>query len=146
MGCQNSSIIIIQTLNLFQSRNCVSATNTFEPGWISLDFIDKCLGDPRKFNPARFRPIPFFYGTPNFSIIIIQTSNQSQSRACVSATNAFEPGLFLPNFIDNCPGYLKQIGSARLRPIPILYGTPNFPIIIIQTLNYSGLKLNWIHR
>ena len=33
-------------------------------------------------------------------------------------------------------GDLKQIESARLRSIPILYGTPNFPIIIIQTLNY----------
>ena len=139
-GTPNFPIIIIQTLNLSQSRTCVSATNTFEPGWILLDFIDRCPLDQKRFDPSRLRPIPIFYGTPNFPIIIIQTLNPSQSRTCVSATNTFEPGWILLDFIDKCRRDAKQFDPARLRPIPIFYGTPNFPIIILQTLNSCPIQ------
>ena len=46
----------------------MAATFMFEPGLNLIDFIDKRPGDPKQFDPARLRPIPIFYGTPNFSI------------------------------------------------------------------------------
>ena len=44
----------------------MAATFMFEPGWNLIDFIEKRPGDPKQFDPARLRPIPIFYGTPNF--------------------------------------------------------------------------------
>ena len=51
----------------------MAATYMFEPGWILIGFIEDRLGDTKQFNQARLRPIPIFYGTPNFPIIIVQT-------------------------------------------------------------------------
>ena len=53
----------------------MAATFMFEPGWNLIDFIDKRPGDPKQFDPARLRPIPIFYGTPNFPITIVETLN-----------------------------------------------------------------------
>ena len=131
----------------------------FEPGWNLIDFIDKRPGDPKQFDPARLRPIPIFYGTPNFSIIIVETFNSSPIQTSMAATFMFEPGWNLIDFIDKRPGDSKQVDPARLRPIPIFYGTPNFPIIIVETLNFfsilnlhggyiyvwAGLKPDWFH-
>ena len=55
----------------------MAATFIFEPGWNLIDFIDKRLGDPKQFDPARLKPIPIFYGTPNFHIAIVETLNSS---------------------------------------------------------------------
>ena len=109
----------------------------FEPGWILIGFIEDRLGDSKQFNQARLRPIPIFYGTPNFPIIIVQTKEISPSQTSMAATNMFEPGWFLIGFIDDRLGDTKQFNPARLRPIPIFYGTPNFPIFCVQTINSS---------
>ena len=53
----------------------------------------------------------------------------------MAATFMFEPGWNLIDFIDNRPGDPKQFDPAWLRPNPIFYGTPNFLIITIETLN-----------
>ena len=55
----------------------------------------------------------------------------------MAATNMFEPGWILTGFIYDRLGYTKQFNPARLIPIPILYGTPNFPIFCVQTINSS---------
>ena len=115
----------------------MSATNTFEPGKILLCFIDKLSKGPKTIwsSPAQTH-FPFFYGTPKLPFNhYSDIKSILQSRTCVSAINTFEPGWFLLGFIDNCPGDPKQFDPARLRPIPIFYGTPNFLVIIIQTLN-----------
>ena len=109
----------------------------FEPGWILTGFIDDRLGDTKQFNPARLRPIPIFYGTPNFPIIIAQTKEISPSQTSMAATNMFEPGWILIGFIEDRLGDTKQFNPARLRPIPIFCGTPNFPIFCVQTINSS---------
>ena len=49
----------------------------------------------------------------------------------MAATFMFEPDRYLTDFIDNRPEDPKQFDPARLKPIPIFYGTPNFPIIIV---------------
>ena len=55
----------------------------------------------------------------------------------MAATFMFEPGWNLIDLIDNRPGDPKQFDPARLKPIPIFYGTLNVPIIIVETL-YSS--------
>ena len=90
------------------------------------------LGDTKQFNPARLRPIPIFYGTPNFPIIIVQTQNSSSTQTSMAATNMFEPGWILIGFIEDRLGDTKQFNPARLKPIPIFYGTPNFPIFLFR--------------
>ena len=52
----------------------------------------------------------------------------------MAATFMFGPGWYLTGFIDKRPENLKQFDTARLRPIPIFYGTLNVPIIIVETL------------
>ena len=109
-------------------------------GLIPDCFIDDRLGDTKQFNPARLRPIPIFYGTPNFPIFCVQTINSSPTQTSMAATNMFEPGWILIGFIEDRLGDTKQFNPARLRPIPIFYGTPNFPIIIVQTINSSSTQ------
>ena len=118
----------------------MAATCMFEPGWILIVFIENRLEDPKQFNQARLRPIPIFYGTPNFPIIIAQTKEISPSQTSMAATNMFEPGWFLIGFIDDRLGDTKQFNPARLRFIPIFCGTPNFLIIIVQTQNSSSTQ------
>ena len=136
-GTPNFPIFIVQTQNSSPSQTSMAATNMFEPGWILIGFIEDRLGDTKQFNPARLKPIPIFYGTPNFPIFFNQTINSSPSQTSMAATNMFEPGWILIGFIENRLGDPKQFDSARLKPIPIFYGTPNFPIFFVQTLNSS---------
>ena len=89
----------------------MAATNMFEPGWILIGFIEDRLGDPKQFNPARLKPIPIFYGTPNFPIFIVQTINSSPSQTSMAATNMFEPGWILIGFIEDRLG-AKTIQSS----------------------------------
>ena len=49
----------------------------------------------------------------------------------------FEPGWILIGFIEDRLGDTKQFNPARLGLIPIFYGTPNFPIFCVQTINSS---------
>ena len=58
----------------------------------------------------------------------------------MAATFMFEPDRYLTDFIDNRPGDPKQFDRARLRPIPIFHGTPNFPIIFVEILNSSPIQ------
>ena len=44
----------------------MAATYMFEQGWILITFIEDRLGDTKQFKSALLRPIPIFYGTPNF--------------------------------------------------------------------------------
>ena len=113
----------------------MAATNMFEPGWILMCFIEDRLGDTKQFDPARLKPIPILYGTPNFPIIILQTQNTSPSQTSMAATNMFVPGWILIVFIEDRLGDTKRFNPARLRPIPIFYGTPNFHIFCVQTIN-----------
>ena len=55
----------------------MAATFMFEPGWNLIDFIDNSPEDPKQFDPARLKPIPILYGTPNFPITIVETLNSS---------------------------------------------------------------------
>ena len=126
-----------QTLNSSPSQTSMAATNIFEPGWIMIDFIEKCLEDPKHFDPARLKPIPIFYGTPNFPIFYNQTLNSCPSQTSIAATNISEPGWIMIGFIEKCPGYPKQFDPARHKSIPVLYGTPNFPLFFNQTINCS---------
>ena len=132
MGRQTSLYSCNQTINSSPSQTSMAATNMFEPGWILIGFIEDRLGDPKQFNPARLKPIPIFYGTPNFPIFFNQTLNSSPSQTSMAATNMFEPGWILIGFIEDRLGDPKQFNPARLRPIPIFYGTPNFPIFLIR--------------
>ena len=136
-GTPNFPIFFNQTINSSPSQTSMAATNMFEPGWILIGFIEDRLGDPKQFDPARLKPIPIFYGTPNFPIFFNQTINSSPSQTSMAATNMFEPGWILIGFIEDRLGDPKQFDPARLKPIPIFYGTPNFPIFINQTLNSS---------
>ena len=133
----NFPIFFVQTINSSPSQTSMAATYMFEPSWILTGFIEDRLVDPKQFNQARLRPIPIFYGTPNFPIIIAQTKEISPSQTSMAATNMFEPGSFLIGFIDDRLGDTQQFNPARLRPIPIFYGTPNFPIFCVQTINSS---------
>ena len=85
---------------------------------------------PKTIWSSPAQPIPIFYGTPNFPIIIVQTLNSSPSQTSMAATNMFEPGWILIGFIEDRLGDPKQFNPARLKPIPIFYGTPNFPIFL----------------
>ena len=134
-GTPNFPIFYNQTLNFSPSQTSMAATNMFEPGWIMIGFIEDRLRDPKQSNPARLKPIPIFYGTPNFPIFYYQTLNSCPSQTSMAATNMFEPGWVLIDFIEDRLGDSKQFNPARLNPIPILYGTPNFPIFFNQTLN-----------
>ena len=134
-GTPNFPIFYNQTLNSCPSQTSMAATNMSEPGWIMIGFIEKCPGDPKQFDPARLKPIPILYGTPNFPIFYNQTINSSPSQTSMAATNMFEPGWILIGFIEKCLEDPKQFDPARLKPIPILYGTPKFPIFDNQTLN-----------
>ena len=58
----------------------------------------------------------------------------------MAATYMSEPGWILTGFIEDRLGDPKQFNQARLRPILIFYGTPNFPIIIVQTQNSSSTQ------
>ena len=97
----------------------MAATYMFEQGWILIGFIEDRLGDSKQFNQARRRPIPIFYGTPNFPIIIVQTQNSSSTRTSMAATNMFEPGWILIGFIEDRLGDTKQFNPAWLKSIPI---------------------------
>ena len=57
-GTPNFPIIIVQTQNSSSTQTSMAATNTFEPGWILIGFIEDRLGDTKQFNPARLKPIP----------------------------------------------------------------------------------------
>ena len=134
---RNFPIIIVQTQNSSPTQTSTAATNMFEPGWILIGFIEDRLGDSTQFDSARLKPNPIFYGTPNFLIFFIQTIKSSPSQTPMAATNMFQPSWIPIVFIDNRLGDLKLFDSTRLRPIPIFYGTPNFPIFFVQTLNPS---------
>ena len=119
----------------------MAATNMFEPDWILIGFIEDRLRDLKQFEPARLKPIPIFYGTPNFPIFFNQTINSSPSQTSMAATNTFEAGWILIGFIEDRLGDTIQFKPARLKSIPIFYGTPNFPIIIVQTQNSSPTQI-----
>ena len=87
----------------------MAATNMFEPGLFLIGFIDDRLGDTQQFNPARLRPIPIFYGTPNFPIFCVQTINSSPTQTSMAATNMFEPSWILIKFIEDRLGDTKQV-------------------------------------
>ena len=109
----------------------------FEPGWILIVFNEDRLKDTKHLNPARLRLTPIFYGTPNFPIFCVQTINSSPSQTSMAATYMFEPGWILIGFIENRLRDSRQFNQARLRPISIFYGTPNFPIFCVQTKEIS---------
>ena len=136
-GTPNFPIIIVQTHNSSSTQTSMAATNMFEPGWFLIAHIEDRLGDTKQFNTSRLRLIPFFYGTPNFPIFCVQTINSSSSQTSMAATNMFEPGWILIDFIEDRLWDSEQFKPARLKPIPIFYGTPNFPIISVQTQNSS---------
>ena len=136
-GTPNFPIFLNQTINSSPSQTSMAATNMFEPGWILICFIENRPRNLKLFDPARLIPIPIFYGTPNFPIFFVQTINSSPSQTSMAATNMFEPGWILIGFIEDRLGDPKQFDSARLKPIPIFYGTPNFPLFFVQTLNSS---------
>ena len=136
-GTPNFPIFFNRTINSSPSQTSMAATNTFEPGWILIVFIEDCQGDLKQFNPARLKLNPIFYETPNFPIFFNQTINSSPSQTSMAATNTFEPGWIHISFIEDLLKKPKLIDSARLRPIPIFYGTPNFPIFFDQTINSS---------
>ena len=136
-GTPNFPIFCVQTINSSLSQTSMAATYVFEPGWILINSIEDRLEDSRQFNQARLKPIPIFYDTPNFHIIIVQTKEISPSQTSMAATNMFVPGWFLIGFIDDRLWETKQFNPSRLRPIPIFYGTPNFPIFCVQTINSS---------
>ena len=130
----------------------------FEPGWILIGFIEDRLGDPKQFNQARLRPIPIFYGTPNFPIIIVQTQNSSSTQTSMAATNMFEPGWILIGFIEDRLGDTKQFNPARLHSH--LIWDAKLPYIFFnQTINsssnsnfhggykyvWAGLNPDWFH-
>ena len=77
----------------------MAATNMFEPGWILINSIENRLGDLKQVDPARLKPIPIFYGTPNFPIIIVQTKETSPSQTSMADRNMFESGLN-PDWFD----------------------------------------------
>ena len=137
-GTPNFPIFCVHTINSSPSQTSMAATNMFEPGWILIGFIEGRLGDPEQFKPARLKPIPIFYGTPNFPIIVVQTQNSSPTQTSMVATNTFEPGWILISFIEDRLVDTKQFNAARLKPIPIYYGTPNFPIFFNQIINSSS--------
>ena len=97
----------------------MAATNMFEMGWILIGFIKDRLRDTRQVKPARLKPIPIFYGSPNVPITIVQTQNSSSTRTSMAATNMFEPGWILIGFIENRLGHTKQFNPAWLKSIPI---------------------------
>ena len=130
-------MFFVQTIYSTPSQTSIAATNTYEPGWVLIGFIKDRLGDPKQFDPARLKPIPIFYGTPNFPLFFVQTLNTSPSQTSMAATNMFEPGWILIGLIEDSLGDTKQFNPARLKPIPILYGTPNFPIFFNKTINSS---------
>ena len=136
-GTPNFPIFFNQTINSSQYQTSMAATNMFEPGWILISFIEDHLGDPKQFDPARLKPIPILYGTPNFHIIFNLTINSSPSQTSMAATNMFEAGWILISFIENRLRNLKLFEPTRLIPIHIFYGTPNFPIFFVQTINSS---------
>ena len=139
-GTPNFPIFFVQTKEISPSQTSMAATNMFEPGWFLIAFIGDRLMDTKQFNPARLRPIPIFYGTPNFPIFCVQTINSSPSQTSMAATNMFEPGWILIGFIKDRLRDTKQSKTARLNPIPIFCGTPNFHIIIVQTQNSSSTQ------
>ena len=106
----------------------------FEPGWNLIDFIER-PEDPKQFDPARLRPIPIFYGTPNFSIIIVEKlfPNSNLHGGYIYVWAGLKPDWF---HWQSSRRTQNKFDPARLRPIPIFYGTPNFPIIIVETLNF----------
>ena len=134
-GTPNFHIFDNQTLNSCPPQTSMAATNMFEPGWIMYGFFEDRLRDPKLFKPARLKPIPILYGTPNFPIFFNQTLNSCPSQTSMAATNMFEPGWIMIGFIDDRLRDPKLSNPARLKPIPILYGTPNFPIFYNQTIN-----------
>ena len=147
-GTPNFSIIIVQTSNSSpfwtsgRPHICLSRAET----WLIL--LTSAPGDPTQFDPAWLRSIPIFYGTPNFPIIIVFWTSKA-------AKHVFEPGWILIGFIVKRPGDPKQLDPAWLRPIPIFYGTPNFPIYNTAELNltslggyiyvWAGLNPDWIN-
>ena len=136
-GTPNFPIIIVQTQNSPLTQTSMAATNMFEPGWILISFIKDRLGDTKQSNPARLKPIPIWYGTPNFPIFFNQTINSSPSQTSMAATYMFEPSWILIGFIEDRLGDTKHLNPSRLRLIPIFCGTPNFPIFCVQTINSS---------
>ena len=137
MGRPNFPIIIVQTQNSSSTQTSMAATDMFEPGWILNGFIEDRLGDTTQFNPARLKPIPIQYGTPNFLIFFNQTINSSPFQTSMAVTYMFEPGWILIGFIKDRLGDTKHLNPARLRFIPIFYGTPNFSIFFVPTI-YSS--------
>ena len=118
-GTPNFPIFFVQTINSSPTQTSMAATNMFEPGWILIGFIEDRLGDTKQVKPARLKPIPIFYGTPNFPIIIVQTQNSSSTQTSKAATYMFEPSWILIRFIEDRLGDTKQFNPARLRLIPI---------------------------
>ena len=137
MGLQTSPIFFNQTINSSPSQTSMAATNMFEPGWILIGFIEDRLGNPKQFDSARLKPIPIFYGTPNFPLFFVRTQNSSPSQTSMAATNMFEPGWILIGFIEDRLRNLKHFNPVRLKPNPIFYGTPNCSIFFNQTINPS---------
>ena len=142
-GTPNFPLFFNQTLNSSPSQTSMAPTNTFEPGWILIGFIENHLNDLKLFDTLRLRPIPIFYGTPNFPIFLVRTINSSSSKTSMAATNRFDPCWILIFSIEDRLRDLKQFDPARLKPIPIYYGTPNLPIIIVQQKKLLNLKLPW---
>ena len=136
-GTRNFPIFLVRTINSSSSKTSMAATNRFDPCWILIFSIEDRLRDLKQFDPARLKPIPFIMGRqPPYNHC--STKKTSQSQTSMAASNTFEPGWILIGFIENRLGDLTLFDTARLRPIPIFYGTPNFLIFFVQTINSSS--------
>ena len=119
----------VQTINFFSISN-------FHGGYIYVwaglnpDWFHWWSSRGHKtIQSARLRPIPIFYGTPNFPIFLNQTINFSPSQTSMAATYMFEPGWFLIDFIDDRLGDTKQFNPANFGS----YLFPPFPSMERQT-------------
>ena len=121
-GTPNFPIFYNQTLNSSPSQTSMAATNMFEPGWILIGFIEDRLEDPKLFKPARLKPIPILYGTPNFPIFYNQTLNSCPSQTSMAATNMFEPGWILIGFIEDRLRTQNNLTQPGSNPFPFYMG------------------------
>ena len=144
MGRQTALYSCNQTINSSPSQTSMAATNMFEPGWILIGFIEDRLGDTKHSIQPGSDPFPFSRGakinwsTPNFPIFCVQTDNKFFSISNFHGGYKYVWAGLNPDWFHwGSSRDSTQFDSARLKPNPIFYGTPNFPIFFIQTLNSS---------
>ena len=130
-----------QTSNLSLSRTCVSATNTFEPGWILPDFIDRCPLESKaiRFTPDQ-NPFPFSMRRQDAKLPYNHSSDIklfSNLNLRVGYKYNWAEKSLTRIFIDKMSRELRnnsiQPGSY---PFPFSIGRPNFPVN-----HYSDNKL-----